>query len=76
MGLGIDCTCTGVEVPHPTDATAPDLPPQPVLLVRRVLQWLGGGCRGVVALGECVGREARACSVHARQAEQGTMVHA
>ena len=43
MGMGIDCTCTGVEVPHPTDATAPDLPPQPVLLVRRGVLWLGSG---------------------------------
>ena len=33
VGMGLDCTCTGVEVPHPTDATAPNLPPQPVLLV-------------------------------------------
>lgn len=34
IGLGIDLTCTGVEVSHPTDVTAPDLPPQPVLMVR------------------------------------------
>lgn len=34
VGMGVDCTCTGVAVQHPTDATAPDLPPQPVLLVR------------------------------------------
>ena len=34
VGMGLDCSCTAVEVPHPTDATAPDLPPQPVLLVR------------------------------------------
>ena len=34
VGLGVDCT--GVELPvlHPTDETAPDLPPQPLLLVR------------------------------------------
>lgn len=33
VGLGVDCTCTAVDVVHPTDPTAPDLPPQPVLLV-------------------------------------------
>lgn len=34
VGLGVDRTCTGIVVQHPTDPNAPDLPPQPVLLVR------------------------------------------
>ncbi len=42
VGLGIDCTSTGVEVQHPTDVTAPDLPPQPVLLVRRAASAAAG----------------------------------
>lgn len=32
-GLGFDLTAQGVTVPHPTDPTAEDLPPQPVLWV-------------------------------------------
>jgi hypothetical protein len=34
VGLGVDCTAVEVPVLHPTDETAPDLPPQPLLLVR------------------------------------------
>jgi hypothetical protein len=34
VGLGVDCTAVEVAVLHPTDETAPDLPPQPLLLVR------------------------------------------
>lgn len=34
VGMGLDFTSTGVTVEHPTDPNAPDLPPQPVLLVR------------------------------------------
>ena len=33
VGLGVDRTSTEVPVVHPTDPNAPDLPPQPVLLV-------------------------------------------
>ena len=34
VGLGLDLTSAGVAVEHPTDPNAPDLPPQPLLLVR------------------------------------------
>lgn len=43
VGLGLDCTSAGVEVAHPTDPNAPDMPPQPVLLVRA--GWRGVGSR-------------------------------
>ena len=43
VGLGLDCTSTSVPVQHPTDATAPDLAPQPVLLVSRG-ERLAGTC--------------------------------
>lgn len=33
VGLGMDLTATGVAVEHPTDTTAPNLPPQPLLWV-------------------------------------------
>ena len=34
VGLGLDLTATQLPVQHPSDPDAPDLPPQPLLLVR------------------------------------------
>lgn len=58
VGLGIDLTSIGVKVEHPTDPNADDLPPQPLLLVRRFvgrglvgIGWSIEGFRGGVGVG-------------------------
>jgi len=58
VGLGMDLTTNDVPVAHPTDPNAPDLPPQPILLVRPA----GGRCMMAQA---AVQRGGNAAALHA-----------